>query len=816
MSDKYLNIDLHDPRAAAIAEVLANKTCKKILDLLAEKEMSESDISNLLGIPLNTVGYNMKKLLESGLVVKTKTFFWSVKGKKIPTYRLANKKIVISPRRIPVAPLALTCGLLIAAFVLVSLMMQQQPIGHYNEDLKYFASYDELKKFLEESQSAGVSFGRDTRVSASTGPVAVASEKSDGFATAKTSSGADSYSQTNIQVQGVDEPDFVKNDGKYIYQIVGNKVVIVDAYPASKMNIVATIDINQSISQMFIENNTLVIFGEGYEYLPAIDTTSSSEEKMSASMIAPCYGRGCGGSSRSWTHVFVYDVSDRTSPRLKQNISVEGAYLGARMIGKNVYFVSNEYVSPLHPILPLYRMNGIEKSIDPREIGYFGIIDASYTFTSVAALSLNDGTLNLKTYLTGSTSTLYMSEDHLYLTAQKSFSQKEYLERVIKEVMIPLLPIEQQNKISEMVKNGFSRENSEAMSDVLRSYSESLKGEEKAQFDARIQNESQKFMQNIQKELLKTKIFKIAVKGNDISYRGSGEVPGRVLNQFSMDEFNGRFRIATTTGDVWNGKSLNHLYVLDSDLKIVGSVEDFAPGERIYSARFMGKRAYIVTFKKIDPFYVIDLSNDQPKVLGYLKIPGYSDYLHPYDENHVIGIGKNARGGGENFAWYQGMKVSLFDVSDVEHPVESAHLDIGDRGTDSPALHDHKAFLFDKQKNLLVLPILLAEVDKSKLQGQDLDSAYGTSVWQGAYVMHIDLHNITVKGKIIHVDDASLKKYKWNDEQFTIKRALTINDVLYTVSGGQIQAHTLENISEVGKVKLPYERFYPIGAYAVS
>jgi uncharacterized secreted protein with C-terminal beta-propeller domain len=155
----------------------------------------------------------------------------------------------------------------------------------------------------------------------------------------------------------------------------------------------------------------------------------------------------------------------------------------------------------------------------------------------------------------------------------------------------------------------------------------------------------------------------------------------------------------------------------------------------------MGERCYLVTFKKVDPLFVIDLKNPyDPKVLGYLKVTGYSDYLHPYDENHIIGIGKETTDAGE-FAWYQGVKISLFDVSDVTNPREISKLEIGDRGSDSPVLWDHKAFLFDKSRNLLVMPILEAKVDVTKYSEAELVWAYGEPVYQGAYVFDISIDN---------------------------------------------------------------------------
>lgn len=209
----------------------------------------------------------------------------------------------------------------------------------------------------------------------------------------------------------------------------------------------------------------------------------------------------------------------------------------------------------------------------------------------------------------------------------------------------------------------------------------------------------------------RTKIYKFALRDGKVVLTEEGEVPGRILNQFSMDEHDGWFRLATTTGEMWREDehiSKNHLYVLDSSLRIKGKVEDMAPGERIYSVRFMGDRAYVVTYRNVDPLFVIDLADpENPHILGKLKIPGYSDYLHPYDENHLIGFGKetvvveqkDAEGNiiGEN-ALVQGMKISFFDITDVENPKEKFTEIIGDRGTESELLSNHKALLFDRDK----------------------------------------------------------------------------------------------------------------------
>lgn len=298
-----------------------------------------------------------------------------------------------------------------------------------------------------------------------------------------------------------------------------------------------------------------------------------------------------------------------------------------------------------------------------------------------------------------------------------------------------------------------------------------------------------------------TNIHKISIKDGNIAYVADGHVSGWVLNQFSMDEYNGFFRIATT-----NGTSSN-VYVLDANLKIVGKLEGLAPHESIHSARFMGDRCYLVTFKKIDPLFVIGLEDPRnPKVLGLLKIPGYSDYLHPYDETHLIGVGKETvEGESGNFAWYQGVKISLFDVSNVSQPKEIDKYIIGDRGTDSPVLTDHKAFLFSSSKHLLVLPILLAKIDPAKYPQGVPSNAYGDFVWQGAYVFNVTLQGFVLKGGVTHLKDTVnlTKSSYYFSSPYSVKRALYIDDVLYTISDKMIAMNSLTDLKEIGSVQLP-------------
>jgi uncharacterized secreted protein with C-terminal beta-propeller domain len=187
-------------------------------------------------------------------------------------------------------------------------------------------------------------------------------------------------------------------------------------------------------------------------------------------------------------------------------------------------------------------------------------------------------------------------------------------------------------------------------------------------------------------------------------------------------------------------------------------------------------------------------------VLGELKIPGYSDYLHPYDETHLIGVGKHTVEADEgDFAWYQGVKISLFDVSDVANPKQIANYTIGDRGTDSPILTDHKAFLFDKEKALLVIPVSVAEIDASQYPSGVSSWAYGNTVWQGAYVFSVSLDGFTLKSRVTHLESGD---NVYNTDLW-VKRSLYIENVLYTVSDKKIKMTSLQNLEPINEIKLP-------------
>jgi uncharacterized secreted protein with C-terminal beta-propeller domain len=275
----------------------------------------------------------------------------------------------------------------------------------------------------------------------------------------------------------------------------------------------------------------------------------------------------------------------------------------------------------------------------------------------------------------------------------------------------------------------------------------------------------------------------------------TGEVRGHVLNQFAMDEFGGHFRIATTEwGADGRATTENHLFVLNGTLDVVGSIEGMAPGESIQAVRFLGERAYVVTFEQIDPFFVLGLADPtEPVILGELKIPGFSQYLHPISDTHVIGIGvETSMPDPTGRITRSGFKVSLFDVADVANPREVAKDVVTGLSVYSEAQWDHHAFLWIGARDLLVLPIQVYEGSWEKGT---------TTYWQGVYVWKVTAAGgVERVGSISHegTQDASSGNYgSWHEQ---VRRSLYIGQNLYTVSETTIQANDLATLDFVSRV----------------
>ncbi len=653
--------------------------------------------------------------------------------------------------------LLLACGIILAAAVVGFSVLKDQGVPPESSGMKKFASPEELATYLTSMEETGqypellgypasipqlqsdrmVGAGMTSAQAEKTSALPVPSIGGDGFASTS------GYTTTNIQVQGVDEADFVKNDAGYIYIISNRNLVIVDAAPAPGAAILSTTTLPGSASEMFVNGDTLAVFFS----------------KIHEVMIQPKTSAAPVPYSRPGTGVVLYDISDRKNPTLAREVTVTGSYYDSRLIGDDLYVVTNEYANIYSgtPVVPGIEENGIA-TVTP-EIYYYDVpLQRYHLYYTISSLSMrgNDAP-KAESFLAGYDTTLYVSTKNVYL-AYRYNSPGPALDRAVPEKIagVSSAPVE------------------------------------------------------------KTVIHRFAINRGDIKYASTGSVPGHLLNQFSMDEYKDHLRVATTVQG-WDQRSsyqYNNVYVLDEGLTVTGTLEYIAPDESIYAARFMGDRLYLVTFKRIDPFFVIDLSDPKnPGILGKLKIPGYSDYLHPYDANHIIGVGKETEENQWGGVSTSGLKLALFEVTDVNNPVLAGKVEIGEAGSDSEALRDHKAFLFDRPSGLLILPV--REVLNVERQGTVYKS-YAPAIWQGAYVFSVSPDaGFSLKGKVTHGREET--PYSYWDSAASVRRSILIGDGLFTISGNEIVVSDRGNIGEVLRIiPLPQDSMYPKYPYPVE
>jgi uncharacterized secreted protein with C-terminal beta-propeller domain len=575
----------------------------------------------------------------------------------------------------------------------------------------------------------------------------------------KASNQSGNYSQTNVQVEGVDEADIVKTDGNYLYFVRNadrSTVRIVKINPANDLKEVAKIDFGEDQvmpQDLYVENGKLIVIGQRTIFY-AMPMMRSMESKM----IAPDYYPGHMQKPR--VDVRIYSISDPTNPKHERTLSFDGNTTSTRRIGNKLYLVLNQPVYWGGPI-PL-----LEKDLIPN-------VEDSKTGKTTPITSCN------------------------------------------RVSILPHIPSPQYMTVAVIRTDDM---NAEPKTAVVLGNAENVYSSLKNLYVANTEwtyNWKSEFGSSQEK----TNLYRFEFSDTGIDLKTQGSVPGRILNQFSMDEKDNTFRIATTQSAVWTGgekpskPASNNLYILNTAaLEKVGEITNIAPGETIYSARFMGDRAYLVTFKTVDPFFVVDVSDARnPKILGQLKIPGYSQYLHPYDDTHVIGFGKEVDASidadkvhSDDAVYYtaiQGLKISLFDVTDVSKPTEMFKTVIGDRGTESAVLQNHKALLFEKDRGLLSFPVLVTKIPDGQPK-----NAEANPVFQGAYVYNLSLKNgFTLKGTITHYDDPDVFTKSggyWYNIGRDIDRIVRVGNSLITLSQASVRSHTESSLKEEGKVEI--------------
>jgi uncharacterized secreted protein with C-terminal beta-propeller domain len=633
--------------------------------------------------------------------------------------------------------------------------------------MKHFNSIDDLRNYLTANTLTPVYATSATGESSPEGrpmPMPTVAAFSGGTFTADASGsvkgyiGGD-YSTTNIQVAGVDEADIVKTDGKYIYTLHyntntgSNFVQIVNADPKNPV-VVGKIafDDSANVAGMYLskDGSKLAVLGNIYPY--------SGIMPLNEGIVL--------------TDTFEPSDTSETTPTLSPKIL--WPYYNAETF-IHVYDVSNK----ASPVLTRdVTLSG--HYVNSRMVG-------NYIYTIVSQQTYADDELVILPRVSIDAVTKEIAPTSIYYAdiQDNSFSYTIF-------TSVNMMNDSEQPTSMTILMG--------ASSCMYVSHSNMY-----VTFNKYENTESN------------TEIYRVTFNGANMNFRAQGTIPGYVLNQYSMDEHNNHFRIATTisTGP-WDSRTeYNNLYILNMNLDTVGKLEHLATGERIYSARFAGDKAYLVTFKQIDPFFVLDLKNPTaPKVAGELKIPGVSNYLHPYNENYIIGLGR------EDGA----VKLSLFDVTNMNNPTEIAKylIDKTDAWLSSDALWEPKAFLFDPQKQLLVIPLSIShygywEIEPTPMpmptpapreQNVPVTSSIPEYVapepglwrpgrfWSGVYAFNVSPENgFVLQSELSHKPVGSSQ-----DWYFGVSRSLYIGNTLYTISNDMVQLCSLDDFRIIAQV----------------
>lgn len=623
----------------------------------------------------------------------------------------------------------------------------------------------------------------NSTVSGSSGGIAMAGGATAPAAeSAKGASAPTSVSETNNQVVGVDEADLIKTDGKFLYLTQGSELRIVSAWPADQTQAVSTLGLGGTAKKLLLHGDRLIAFVS----LPRASNAQSPW--MSRSGKDCTYGYDCDFSGDGTaTALVIIDVTNRASPKVLRRLNFSGSLIAARSLGATVHAVVS--------------IGGLEvpNLVTPSLGGFCG-----------ARVMLPDG---------GSTPSAEQQTAALSTIEQARAANNKLIDAA--KFDFGSIAQEGQSSVGAADCGDFYREpagDGSGLTTVVSLDLEALGAPTLANIVSRggavyasteslyisvsHQRTQMRFWYGGQvgEEASTVHQFRIGQTPSETSYLGSGIVPGRVLNQFSMDEYAGHLRIATTNGHVPDPNVASTLSVMKlrgSSLDVVGQVGGIAPTEDIRSVRFDGERGYLVSFKKTDPLFVLDLTTPtKPAVVGELKIPGFSTYMHRLDAGHLLALGYEADDQG-SFAYFNGLQLQIFDVTNPTQPTLLHKKVYGTRGTSSSALTDHLGFTFLRDRGLLTLPMSICDGGGN---GQ-----YGKLAFSGVVAMRASVADGFVElGRLEEPYSTSAQsngfRYGgacqdwWTDSNSVVTRTVVLDDFLYAISANRVRVQNLNRL----------------------
>ncbi len=577
--------------------------------------------------------------------------------------------------------------------------------------------------------------------------------------------GPSAYTTTNTQVAGVDEADFVKNDGTRIFVLSGQTLYATKSWPAAEMQLVGKLQIEGWPREMFLDDqNRLVVFSSVWLPHPL-----EGDE-------ARCMALGCYYYGSNTVKVTVVDVSDLSNLKATQSFYLPGDYSNSRRIGSSVRLVlSDRFRYPRdvkwHP--DYSRELWEDKQALARMYDHL----IAENEKKIRARTLRDWLPAAKASVNGELVEVGYDCSSFY---------KSNAPTRLGLVTVATLNLDRPGHIGRTSIIGEAGE-------VYASKSSLYVANRHWWWWPRPGQSTATYLHK----------FDITQPDNAV-YVASGKVDGHIVDQFSMDEDEkGYFRVATTVmtrledpQNRWRMETTNLVQVLGEDagaLKVVGRSPELAKGERIFSARFVGKKGYVVTFRNIDPLFTFDLSDPtNPRVVGELKVPGFSSYIHPIDESHLLTIGTYLPEG-ENVDWRaRRLQLAIFDVSDMANPKQKFVQTVGTASSYSEAQYEHKAFNYFPQKKLLAIPFF----DWS-YQARSADE-YWFYFISDLRVFHVDPSTgFTPKGALSMKDLYRVHQdYGWTWYwQPMVRRSVMADDFVYAISDAGIRVAHVDSLS---------------------
>ena len=587
---------------------------------------------------------------------------------------------------------------------------------------------------------------------------------------------------TNNQVAGVDEADFIKNDSEFVYAALNDTLRIIDAWPAAEAHEVANVKLPGMAKKLFVTSDRALVY-VSIPRQPLNATQGSQTPALVYASKSECtYGYDCQfGGDGTATALLVFDIADRSAPSLVRRLDLSGSLLAARRIGDAVHTVV---------VTPELMFPGLSYSV-PYPSGCGQQLAGADLEQAYEALRERNAKIITETPLTNLVpSVREQGNDYSDVNCGSVYRETD----PSGAAFTSLVSVDMVHDGAPVVSTVVSKPGAVYASD-------------RALYMAVIHDGANTItpQQTTARDLASViHKFRIGNKAEVSAYLASGRVKGHVLNQFSLDEHAGHLRVATTWGKVPNPDVHSTLSVLvqhDRNLDLVGKVDDIAPSEDIRSVRFDGERAFIVTFKKTDPLYVFDLAVPAaPRIVGELKIPGFSTYMHMLDATHLLTIGYDAADQG-NFAYFTGVLLQIFDVSDPSDPKLAHKTVIGTRGSSSEALTNHLAFnLFDGK---LAVPMTVCE-------GGNTQGGYGTNMtFSGLIVYDVSIEQgLVERGRVAHpgttgmYNNAACRNW-WTNANSVVERSIFMDDFVYSVARDVMRVQNLDALgSDVASVRL--------------